>query len=333
MKTILLTGASGFIGGNVLEMLLKGSGVQVRALVRNPIEQQSRLSVVIGDIRDRDKVLKAVQGIDIVIHLAAFARMWSRNPDEFEQINVEGTRNVLQAAQESGVGRVIFASSMSIFQPSSAIQDEAALKYRDQQLTPYSMSKLKAEMLIDSTRQRGADVVIVYPTSVFGPGPLTDANAATVVLLRYRRGLLPLIDKGRQISNWAFVSDVAAGIVSAAFVGKPNNRYILGGENRPLAELLNIVRGIVGGRSPMNISRNVAMRAARVEDIRAKLFHTRPFATPGWLEMVLEDSEYDIGKAVKELNYLVTPIGDALRHTMDELQVRAGGFIPSKTTE
>jgi len=322
MKTVLLTGASGFIGSNVLKALVKDSDVNVRILVRAEIERNTQFSEFIGDIRDRGSVRKAVQGADVVIHLAAFARMWSRDPIEFEQINVDGTRNVIEAAQEYGVGRVVFASSMSIFEPASEIQTESNLKYRDHQITPYSISKWKAEMLLDSARLRGLDVVIVYPTRVFGPGPLTDANAAAVALLRYRRGRLPLIDGGRQMSNWAFVRDVADGVIMAAFSGKPNNRYILGGENRTLADLLKILRGIekVGFR-PINISRDMAMKIARIEEFRAKLFNSKPFVTPEWLEMVLENSSCDIMKAVNDLNYRATPIEEALRETMNLVQI------------
>jgi nucleoside-diphosphate-sugar epimerase len=334
MKTVLLTGASGFIGCNVLKLLLSEPDLNIRALVRTSSENLSHRSIMIGDIRERETVRKAVQGVDVAIHLAAFARMWSRDPQEFEQINVEGTRNVLEATQESGVGRVVFASSMSIFQSSSEIHTEANLKYRGKQLTPYSVSKMKAEMLIDSARQRGLDVVTVYPTRVFGPGPLTDANAATVALLRYRRGLLPLIEYGNQISNWAFVRDVAAGIVEAAYVGKENNSYILGGENRTLADVLKILLRIEGtGFQTMNISRNVAMRIALIEQFRAKLFHTRPYVTPEWLEMVLESSCCDITKAVNDLHYRVTPIGNALRQTMDDVLHRSDGFIPGIAAE
>ncbi len=316
MKTILLTGASGFIGSNVLRLLLEDRNFHVRVLVRSPIPGRLGLSQIIGDIGDRKAIREASAGADVIIHLAACARMWPRYPNEFLDVNVDGTRNILDATKERSSTRIIFASSMSIFQPMGILQDESMLTYREQQITPYALSKFKAEILVNSARERGSDIVTIYPTRVFGPGPRTDANAATVALLRYRHGYLPLIEGGVQISNWAFVKDVAAGIVSAAINERPSDRYILGGVNRTLAQILEILRGISGGGfRPFHVSQYTAMKIAQYEGWRSKLFHAKPLVTPEWLETILEDTSLDVGKAARELHYRITPIEAAMRET------------------
>jgi len=181
-------------------------------------------------VEDLDGTL---DGADLVFHLAAHARAWAANPEDFEAINVEGTRHVVSAARAAGVRRVVHVSTELV----------------DGDQTHYQRTKRAAEQVVQDYIAQGGDAVIVRPTRVYGPGPLNPANSATRVIALYRRGLfrVRIADQGAR-ANYVYVDDVVNGLLQAAECGARGAAYVLGGENLTISQLLDLVAQVTGRR-------------------------------------------------------------------------------------
>ena len=169
--------------------------------------------------------------------------------------------------------------------------------------------------------ERGLAAITVYPTRVFGPGRMTDGNAATKAIDLYMRGRLPFIlEGGEQITSWAYVEDVARGHVLALDWGTSGRQYILGGENVSLREVFTIVDALMAERHiRLNIPKALAVGIAVLEEMRAKVFRARPFMTKGWVESIRQSSAFSSALAIRELGYQHTSLPEGLRRTVDWL--------------
>lgn len=321
---ILITGATGFIGSYVLQLLLKAEH-HVNALVRDTSELSLHpgLKIFKGDITSEDDVHKSMNGCDIIIHLAALVSTTAEDRKEFFRINFQGTENLLKAAIQYKVKKIIFTSSLSAhaYIPQPFINEESLIK-PEKYFSEYAEAKAKAEELVIQYSEQGLPYIIIYPARVFGRGPLTDANGATKALYLYLKNKLPfLIDGGEQYSSWAFVDDVAGGIVSAAVSNITNQKYILGGENKTLAEVYKMADAISGRKHlKINIRQKSALSIASVIEFYAKLLKKHPLITREWLEFVTESQKISSEKATTGLNYKITPLKDALVKTIDWLK-------------
>lgn len=178
----------------------------------------------------------------------------------------------------------------------------------------YAETKARAEELVLEYALNGLPSVIVYPARVFGIGPLTDANGATKAISLYLRNKLPfLVEGGKQYSSWAFVDDVARGIISAAACGASRQRYFLGGENRTLAEVYRMADEI-SGRNHLRISlkNTTALLIASALELHARLCRRKPLITREWLVYIMESQKISSAKAIAELHYTITPLETAL---------------------
>lgn len=210
--TILVTGGAGFIGGNLVEALL-ARGEQVRVydlkadLARDLAEQGADL--VQGDILDRNHVMAAMEDCDRVFHLAAILDLWQRDRSTYQTLNVEGTRVVLECALEMGVSRVVHTSSATTIGEARGVLGTEETVRRDYFLSEYERSKYLGELVAQELCQRGLPVVIVNPTSVFGPRQTVNVTGAIVRLLE---GRLPIAVDSRL--NYVYVGDVVEGELS-----------------------------------------------------------------------------------------------------------------------
>lgn len=322
---MFVTGGTGFVGGRLVAALLEG-GRRVRALARSTSEHSAGgagLEWVTGDLLDRDSLRRGMAGCAEVFHLAAYAKNWAKDPSTFFRVNVEGARNVFEAAAEVGVRRVVYTSTVVVFGPTppGIVGDEAMPRWTPRFFTEYEESKAVAEREALESASRGLPVVIVHPTRLYGPGPLTEGNSVSLMIEQYDRGLFPaLLDGGGDVGNYAFVDDVVQGHLLAMEKGRSGERYLLGGENVSLKGLFSVVDEVTNRKHlQVSLPRSLALLYAGLEKRKAEWLGVYPKVTPGWVETFLADWAFTSAKAEKELGYRITPLRDGIRRTMDWL--------------
>lgn len=327
----LITGATGFIGRS-LAATLANRGEELRLLCRptaDTIGLEARgVTVCRGDIGDRPSIRAAIAGCDSVYHLAACAKSWVRDENQFVRNNIEGVRNILEAALVHGVRRVVAVSSSVSYGPSNGTPtDEEAERSRGP-FTLYERTKLMGDACADQAFRRGLDLVVVHPTRVFGPGVLTESNSTTRMFLLYLRGRWHwLPGSGAAIGNYAFIDDVVDGLILAMEQGRAGEHYIIGGANVSYRELFDrIARLACCRRVLIPIHRSVAMTLATIEVCRARLTRHHPLITPGWVRTFLADWAYSSAKAIRELGYRPTPLDEALARTIDWIETLPAAY-------
>lgn len=329
-ERVFVTGGTGFVGDKLVASLL-ARGRSVRALARPTSERfaAERLEWVEGDILDRDSLRRALEGCSEVFHLAAYARNWAKDPATFSRLNVGGTRNVFEAAAESGVRRIVYTSTVVVFGPTprGVVANEATPRSTPRFLTEYEETKSVAEREALDLVARGVPIVVVHPTRVYGPGKRTEGNSVSLMIDEYDRGRFPVVPgRGENVGNYVLVDDLVAGHLLAMEKGRVGERYILGGENISLAGLLRLVDVLTGKKHiQIGLPRPVAMSYARLERLKAEWLGLYPRITPGWVETFLEDWAYSSAKAETELGYRITPLREGVRRTLDWLHGRGGG--------
>ncbi|MHC4404046.1 MAG: SDR family oxidoreductase [Planctomycetota bacterium] len=340
--TVLVTGATGFIGTQLVQALTN-RGHAVRALSRrsNPepppgLAPDDRgplyhpnVERVGGDVTDAAALRSAMQGCRYVFHLAAYAQNWAPDPQTFFDVNVEGTRNVFEAAQAAGIERVVWTSTIVTFGPTrrGEVGDENMPRITDRYFTEYEHSKADAERIAFEYVQQGLSVVMVNPTRVYGPGHLTEGNSVTLLIDMYDRGKVPfLLNRGVNVGNYVLVDNVVEGHLLAMEKGRPGERYILGGENATLRQFLRQVDQLSGKRHfQFPVFRPGALFFAWLQKKRAEWFGVYPQITPGWVRTFLAEWAYSSAKAEAELGYRPTGLAEGIRVTYAWLQrVRQG---------
>jgi dihydroflavonol-4-reductase len=311
MKPTLVTGASGFIGWHVARLLLE-RGHQVRALARPssaipdlPVERMA------GDLRDPRSLERAVAGCGLVFHVAADYRLWSRHPAELYASNVDGTRNMLAAAQAAGVERFVYTSTVGcIGVPPGGIGDENQPVALDAMAGAYKRSKFMAEQTALEFARGGFPIVIVNPTAPMGDRDFKPTPTGRIVM-DFLNGAMPaFIDTGLNVVH---VRDVALGHLLACERGRAGERYILGSENLTLGEILKQLAVITGRRAPtVELPYFVAWTAGVVTTAWAGLTGTAPRAPLEAVRMAKKKMWVSHGKAARELGYGPLPAHDAL---------------------
>jgi len=325
-NTIFVTGATGFIGTKLVNALL-AKGYSVHALSRAASNREGlmheRVRLVQGDLLDRDSLRKGMEGCSQVFHLAAYAKNWSRDPSVFFRQNVDGMTNVLDAARDAGIKRVVFTSTIVVFgpRPAGVIGDESMPRITPKYFTEYEESKAVAERKALEYVKKGHPIVIVNPTRVYGPGKLTEGNSVSLMIDMYDRGKVPvLLNNGVNVGNYVLVDDLVRGHILAMERGKIGERYILGGENASLKRIFELVDEASGKKHfQFSLPPSIAMLYGSLEKKRAEWLRMYPQITPGWVETFLQDWAYTCAKAERELGYTITPLKDGIRLTYDWL--------------
>jgi dihydroflavonol-4-reductase len=249
MKPVLVTGASGFLGWHIARMLV-GRGYQVRALVRpSSVVEGIEVERVTGDLRDEASLERAVAGCGLVFHAAADYRLWAKHPQELYQSNVDGTHNLLAAAQRAGVDRVVYTSTVGCIgiPYSGALGDEDTPVGLEDMAGDYKRSKFLAERVALDFARGGLPVVIVNPTAPVGDHDVKPTPTGQIVLDFLNGDMPAFIDTGLNVLD---VRDTAAGHLLACERGRPGERYILGSENLTLAQILQKLAAITGRKAP-----------------------------------------------------------------------------------
>ncbi|HYZ17100.1 MAG TPA: hopanoid-associated sugar epimerase [Candidatus Acidoferrum sp.] len=330
-RTAFVTGASGFVGANLVRALLAG-GWRVRVLVRGEASSLAGLDVerVAGDLF-HPGLAAALQGCDALFHVAATYSLWRRDRASVMRANVEGTRVVLAAAREARVPRTIHTSSVAAIgvRGDGAPADETYQSPPEALIGAYKRSKYLAEAEARRAAEHGQDVVIVNPTTPVGPWDAKPTPTGEIVV-RFLNGRMPAyVDTGLNLVD---VRDVAAGHLLAYERGVSGQRYILGNENLTLRELLERLAGITGIAPPrVRLPRAVPLAYAAIGEYVLAPLGVRPDVSLESVRMAKQRMWYDAGKAARELGMPHSPVTQALAEAVTWF--REHGYVARRTRQ
>jgi farnesol dehydrogenase len=320
---ILVTGGSGYLGQAVVRRLV-GAGRKVRLLVRRDLhlgEAPGGVDIRLASLSDPAALHRCMEGCRQIVHMAALVRRWSPRPEQFDDVNVRGLVNLLEAARRHGIERFVYTSSFLALGPTDGgAHDEDAARRDLPAGNLYAHSKRRAEEVARQAAASGAPVVTLYPGIMYGPGPRTQGNLVGEAIIRYLRGRLPgLVGGGARRWCMAHVEDVAQGHLAALDTAPAGSRYILGGENLSLKEILERVDRLVGvfPPPPRSIPSWAARLAGRWNLWRAALGGPAPEITPDEVEVYRHDWAYSSDRARRELGYEITPFERGLAATIE----------------
>ena len=324
--TVLVTGASGFVGSAVARLLVE-RGFRVRALVRpaSPVAHLSSHDVefVRGDLRDAESVRPAMRGARALFHVAADYRLWARDPHEIVRNNLTSTRTVMDEARRAGVERIVYTSSVATLtcSPKGDVADETVPLHESAAIGAYKRSKVVAERLVETMVREGLPAVIVNPSTPIGPSDVKPTPTGRIIV-EAAAGRMPVfVDTGL---NMVHVDDVAAGHLQALERGRIGERYILGGQNASLSEILAAIANHMGRRPPrVKIPRSAIMPVAMMAEMVARRTGREPFVTVDGLRMSKNRMFFTAAKAERELGYTARPYAEGIRDAI-EWFVQAG---------
>ena len=316
----LVTGATGFVGAAVGRALL-GEGWQVRALVRIGSDRRNIRSLavepVVGDLTDPASLERALEGCEAVFHVAADYRLWAPDPRQLYRTNLEGTGNLLDAARRAGVRRIIYTSSVATvgLPPDGRAGTEDTPVALTDMIGHYKRSKFLAEERAREAAAAGAPVVIVNPSTPIGPGDVKPTPTGQIVLDAARGRTPAYVDTGLNIVH---VDDVAAGHLLAFHRGRIGERYILGGEDMTLKQVLTLIAQLVGRSPPrIRLPHAAVLPVAHVAQLYARLTGRPTRITVEGVRMSRKRMFFSSEKAMRELGYRSRPpaeaFADALR--------------------
>jgi len=324
-----VTGATGFLGSHVAHALAE-QGANLRLLVRNTSNLKNleglRAETVTGDLRDPISIEKAISGCDTVFHVAADYRLWVRDPNEMYRSNVEGTRAILDAARKNGIKRVVYTSSVATigFTGNGQPADEDSPVSLADMIGHYKRSKFMAEQIALEAGRGGMRVITVNPTTPVGEQDVKPTPTGRIVV-DFLKGKFPAyVDTGLNLVD---VRECARGHIAALENGKSGERYILGGENLTLKQILDKLNSISGLPSPtLKLPYFVAYLAGAVDEtFSGRLLGREPRATIETVRMGRKKMWASSDKAERELKWKIVPADGALRRAIDWF--RANGYV------
>ncbi len=320
---IFITGATGYIG-NLLALKLAEEGNIIHALVREPETNNPdhpNIKLFQGNVTDINSIRTAMDECEQVFHLAAFARLWVRPSDIFYKINVEGTKNILDVAIEKNVLKLVYTSSTAVFgtsinEPLSE-NDPRTIGFNND----YDLSKCMAEKLIMDYTKKGLNALIVNPSRVYGPGKETYSNPFTRILKALMKGEpVPVPKCPDVVANYSYIYDVVEGHILAMKNGKAGERYILGGENISYRQLFSVVREIIPAKYVVPLPKMILKVAGYMQLLRFYLTKKQPGFTPSAINRYYSNTAFSCLKAIKELNYKITPFRQGMIDTIHHLK-------------
>ncbi len=302
----LVTGASGFVGSAVARALLQ-EGWQVRVLVRKDSDrrnlQQLAVEIVTGDLADSASLERALAACEALFHVAADYRLAALEPTQLYRTNVEGTRNILQAARLAGTARIVYTSSVATIglpADGSPGREDTPVTLADM-IGHYKRSKFLAEQLVLDLARDGSPVIIVNPSTPIGPGDVKPTPTGQLVLDAACGRTPAYIDTGLNVVH---VDDVAAGHLLAFNGGRIGERYILGGQDMTLRAILGEIARIVGRKAPsIRLPRVAILPIAYAAEAWARATGGSTRITVEGVRMARKRMYYSSDKAVRELGY------------------------------
>ena len=316
----LVTGATGKVG-HAVARALEAAGHEVRALVRDPARAASVLPAgvepVPGDVTEPGSLGAAVAGCELVFNAMGLPEQWLADDRQFDRVNARGTENVVRAAREAAVRRVVHTSTIDVFHAEPGGRFDESQLADHPKGTAYERSKQEAERLAQAAAG-DMELVIVNPAAVYGPGPEGSASLERQLFEPIVRRRLPALVPGG--FGVAFSEGVGAGHLLAAERGGPGERYILCDQHLTLRELAETVVRVAGrGRVPPTVPVPVARGLAAAGEALARVIRRPPLVARGELYFLLWNAAPDSAKAQRELGWRPTPFEDGLRRTLDGL--------------
>jgi dihydroflavonol-4-reductase len=326
---VLLTGAGGFVGSAIARALLAG-GYPVRCLVRAAASRANLtgldIDIVEGDMLDREAIARAMSGMRYVVHTAADYRLWARDPGALYRTNVEGTRSVMESALRAGVGRIVYTSSVATLasRPNGVAADETQPLDLAAAIGAYKRSKLAAERLVESMISHGGlPAVIVNPSTPVGPRDSKPTPTGRIIVAAASGRIPAFVDTGL---NLVHVDDVATGHVAALERGRVGERYILGGDNVLLVNMLSDIASLAGRRPPRwKLPRLPLYPLAVGAETMARFTGKEPLLTLDGLRMSRQRMFFTSAKAQRELGFRARPYREGLRDAL--AWFRSAGYV------
>jgi dihydroflavonol-4-reductase len=320
MTDALVTGGTGFVGANLVRVLLE-EGAAVRVLARRGGDRRAlaglAVEIVEGDLLDADAVKRAVAGVATVYHVAADYRLWARDPSALFRTNVEGTRALLRAAADAGAARIVYTSTVGTLGNAgdgTPGTEDTPVAY-DDMVGPYKRSKFLAELVAVELARAGAPIVIVNPSAPVGPWDVKPTPTGQMIVDFLRGKMVATLDTGL---NLVHVRDVARGHLLAARHGRVGEKYVLGHRDLALADIFRLLGEITGRPAPrLRIPYAVAWLAAAGMELGARLTRGTPSVPLDAVRMARKRMYFSPAKAVRELGLPQTDVRQALRDAVE----------------
>ena len=324
---VLVTGGSGFIGSAVVRALLQ-HGQAVRALVRT-LDRPGNLAgldveLIEGDVLNRPSLDRALQGCQRVYHLAAIYANWLPDRSVIQRVNVDGTRNLLQACLEHNVERVVYTSSTAALGAHGQLPADETVQFNLVDTgDAYYLSKYQAEQVALEFAAKNLPVVIVNPTNPIGPYDIKPTPTGRLIVDVLKGRLPGYVEGGLNVID---VEDVAIGHLMAMDKGRPGEKYILGNTNFSIKEYFQLIADSGGGKAPtLKIPLPIAIATAYLYEAAATVTRRPPITTVGWVKVGSHYAFWDSSKAIRELGLPQTPVRASLQRAIDWF--RAKGYL------
>ena len=322
---ILITGATGYIG-NKLALEAVARGYVVHILVRDPqskyIPSKPGITVYKGDVTNKESVFEAMKGCAYVMHAAGITSLQEKDNSVFYKINVEGTRNMLDAALALGVKKFVFTSTGGVLGPSGKYpmteNDPRIIAFEND----YEISKHWAEELVKEYCRRGLFAVTVAAPRVYGPGPVTKGNTIEGLLRKILSWQIAFVPSNDKITaNYAFVDDVVQGHFLAMEKGLACEKYILGGENISYKTFFQTIRQYAGKKIRLiRVPRLVIKTWSLLHMIVYRLLGKHTHISPKVVDRLSQNRALSCEKAMRQLGYSITPFAEGIQKTINHLQ-------------
>ena len=326
---VLVTGVTGFLGGRVAQAIATRHAV--RGFVREPAAWTSRppaAEIATGSMTDAASIHAAAAGCDAIVHAAALVKSWAKDREDFDRVNVQGLKHILDAARKTGA-RIVYTSSFIALGPTDgATFDETTPHANTPPHNDYERTKRAADQVARDAAATGLPIVRLYPGVVYGPGSLTAGNHLVQNLLLHAKGKLPgMLGPGDRRMSLAYVDDVARGFLTALERAPSGLEYILGGDNRTLTDLFNIFEKETGIAPPkLRIPYWAGRLVGRLQRLRADLTGKEPELTDEVVRIYAHEWAYASAKATRDLAYTITPLEQGIAKTVAWL--RDQGELP-----
>lgn len=318
--TTLVTGATGFLGSALARELLK-DGRTLKLLVRKNSDTRNidelDCEVAYGDLRDRDSLKSALGGCHTLYHTAAYYSLWNQDKKLIYDINVQGTRNILESALEMGVEKVVYTSTVGCI----GLSEDGTPANENQPMNPatlcndYKLSKYEAEQVAHELFGQGLPVIIVNPSTPIGPRDIKPTPTGKIILDFLNRKMPAYIDTGLNLID---VADCARGHILAEEKGRPGERYILGNKNMSLKDILLALETLTGLKAPrIRLPYWVAYTAGLAcEWASDNITHQPPSVPLAGVKMAKYFMYFDPSKAIRELGLPQNPVENALEQAV-----------------
>jgi dihydroflavonol-4-reductase len=326
--SVLVTGSSGFVGSAVARALA-ARGANLRLLVRgsSPRTNLAELNaeVVEGDMRDEAAVGRALRGCRYLLHVAADYRLWARDPEEIVRNNLAGVNAVMSAALSAGVERVVYTSSVATLRiPKDRPGDESSGLTEAEAIGAYKRSKVVAERRVERyVAEQGLPAVIVNPSTPMGPRDVKPTPTGRIAVEAALGRVPAFVDTGLNIVH---VDDVAEGHLLALEKGRIGERYVLGGQDASLSEMLAVIASLTGRAAPrVKLPITPLYPLAEIAELMGRITGKEPFLTRDSLKMATHHMYFSSAKAERELGYSARPYREALADAVGWF--KANGYL------